>query len=303
MALEIRELAEITKQAEKLNDLGAVSKITKILEQDKNELEILMKQIQLQLTGRLVRANYVDQIVYEVHDYNGANALINLRRVHDQNHILLAKKSAPLKPIQQETLLQNYHILSKAEEILYRKAHLQAKDCKMIIKYQIMKVDEESECLPLDILPKRISLNDYDIGFNKSTCQIEKVSNKDYGAVEFEAIKIDENVTYMLGSTMKVYSTIHRHLIDGKDQVVEMLNIIHIHLNDSSDDASIDVVYLENGKTKDDHLVFKNDATGRPLRYKILCQNMHVHSVLYNTGSSVEEVPFEEHKVKRHDKV
>lgn len=33
---------------------------------------------------------------------------------------------------------------------------------------------------------------------------------------------------------------------------------------------------------------------GQTLRYKILVKNLSIHEVLYNTGSSVEVIPFEE---------
>ena len=36
------------------------------------------------------------------------------------------------------------------------------------------------------------------------------------------------------------------------------------------------------------HEKFELDATGRPLRYKILIYDMRVLAVLYNTGESIE---------------
>lgn len=61
----------------------------------------------------------------------------------------------------------------------------------------------------------------------------------------------------------------------------DILNIIHIHLNDTSDEATIDVHYL----TSHDDIIqiqsgdftqqeFKKDASGIPLRYKILIYGM-----------------------------
>ena len=49
---------------------------------------------------------------------------------------------------------------------------------------------------------------------------------------------------------------------------------------------------MEEGETKDDHLEFKTDVTGMPLRYKILVKDLVIHKILYNTGASIEEVPF-----------
>lgn len=61
-----------------------------------------------------------------------------------------------------------------------------------------------------------------------------------------------------------------------------------------SDFTSIDVIYLKKGETRDQHMEFGVDEMGTILRYKILVKNLAVHEILYNTGSSIEVVPFEE---------
>jgi len=43
---------------------------------------------------------------------------------------------------------------------------------------------------------------------------------------------------------------------------------------------------------------FKTDSTGQKLRYKLLVKDDKVFALLYNTGNSVESIPFEEHRVK-----
>ena len=76
--------------------------------------------------------------------------------------------------------------------------------------------------------------------------------------------------------------------------MAEILNIIHIHLSDTSDHTSIDVVYLKKGETRDQHTEFCVDEMGTILRYRILVKNLTIFEILYNTGSSVETIPFEE---------
>ena len=39
---------------------------------------------------------------------------------------------------------------------------------------------------------------------------------------------------------------------------------------------------------------FTTDEMGILLRYKILVKNLTIHEILYNTGSSIEVVPFQE---------
>ena len=76
-----------------------------------------------------------------------------------------------------------------------------------------------------------------------------------------------------------------------------------MHVNDTSEEVSLDVRYVkpaEIAKIEQDNFSdekFDLDATGRPLRYKILIHNMGVWAVLYNTGSSIESIRFQEIRV------
>lgn len=43
---------------------------------------------------------------------------------------------------------------------------------------------------------------------------------------------------------------------------------------------------------------FSVDASGMDLRYKILIKDMVIVHILYNTGKSIEEIPFQEIRLK-----
>ena len=66
------------------------------------------------------------------------------------------------------------------------------------------------------------------------------------------------------------------------NQEVQLLNIVHLHFNTMNEDTTVDAVYLEPGQTVLDHHEFGTDATGRPLKYKILVKNTRVEAILYN---------------------
>ena len=82
----------------------------------------------------------------------------------------------------------------------------------------------------------------------------------------------------------------------------EILNIFYISLNDMGEDTTIEVVYMKKHETRDNHMEFGTDATGRPLRYKILVDKLAVKEILFNTGSSIESVPHEEIRIEVGDK-
>ena len=77
-----------------------------------------------------------------------------------------------------------------------------------------------------------------------------------------------------------------------------------MHLNDTSDEVTMDVKYLSAKEVASitdgnySYLKFEKDVAGRVLRYKVCVFDMKIHSVLYNTGSSIESVPFKEMRVK-----
>ena len=53
----------------------------------------------------------------------------------------------------------------------------------------------------------------------------------------------------------------------------EMLNLIHIHINDMSDAITVDVASMLEGNTIKDFETFGTDAAGQVLRYKILVKD------------------------------
>lgn len=62
-----------------------------------------------------------------------------------------------------------------------------------------------------------------------------------------------------------------------------------------SDEVTVDVTYMQDEEGVHNYnQKFEVDVTGQTLRYKILVKDMKVHTILYNTGQKIEEVPFEE---------
>lgn len=81
----------------------------------------------------------------------------------------------------------------------------------------------------------------------------------------------------------------------------KVFNIVHLHLNDTSDQVPIDVQYLDSHTYSIKDISFTKDVSGQVLRYKILVHDWKIRDVLYNNGSSVEPLPFAETSISKTD--
>ena len=107
------------------------------------------------------------------------------------------------------------------------------------------------------------------------------------GEVKFKAIQIDSDAGFQLNSTFQIWTN-HNNKI---------FNIIHIHVNDCSEEVPIDVQYLNQYEYRIKDIPFGYDMAGRSLRYKILVYDWKIRDVLYNSGSTIEPVVFQENVV------
>lgn len=64
-----------------------------------------------------------------------------------------------------------------------------------------------------------------------------------------------------------------------------MLNIIHIHVNDTSDEVTVECDYMKAESNIEEYFEFKPDVAGQILRYKILVRDMKIFAMLYNAGN------------------
>jgi len=139
----------------------------------------------------------------------------------------------------------------------------------------------------MSVQPNSIHLNEYNIDFDKLNRVIRTVDNNNFGKVKFEAMEIDQNAGFISTSTFKIWT----------NQVTDSIyNIIHCHINDMSDSVPVATETLGPNETIEDYKEFQTDSAGQVLRYKILIQNNQILTVLYNSGASIEEIPFQENK-------
>lgn len=162
------------------------------------------------------------------------------------------------------------------------------------LNYSLEQTGKSYNLFPLTVEPTHASINEYRIDSDNRNGIVKSISHIIDGPVQYKCIQIDSSVGYLLGTTMRIYSSIYTHERSG----TKMLNIIHCHLNDKDEEVSIETVHMkvvrksEQEKPIDDkayepYMEFKNDMMGKPLKYKIMVRDLVVQKILYNTGNSV----------------
>jgi hypothetical protein len=154
--------------------------------------------------------------------------------------------------------------------------------------------NNQKELIPYKIVPEWVDLNEYQISINSN--KITDVRYKETGLlVFFEGILIkEESGTQIKGlvssSSLKLYTALY-----NKD----IVNILHIHLNDTSEEIAVDSVFLEKNENPEDHKHFIVDAMGKKLNYKFIFRDYKLVKVYYNlTKDFIDEPDFEEVRIK-----
>jgi len=100
------------------------------------------------------------------------------------------------------------------------------------------------------------------------------------GPVKFTAKKIDNDAGFQAHGEIKIWTNVKN----------EVINIVHVHVDDTSDEATFDfqVVLKADFDLRD--LDFGVDVFGRVVRYKVVVFNCKIAGVYYNTGSSVDKL-------------
>ena len=144
-----------------MNDLGITSYLAELAESKEKRMKDNIKKISMQIVGRLFRPKVFKGIIYEVHQYIVTSGEVILRRLFDQNQIILTKKnisSSNLKSIRGAVLFHHYEMLEQVQEMKIRHSILDQKDAVITVKFQVMDFDGQVECLPMEIKPAAVSL-------------------------------------------------------------------------------------------------------------------------------------------------
>ena len=193
--------------------------------------------------------------------------------------------------IEVKDIFENCYILSKEESGEIVDKYIKDNRNFVTIHYQ-MQADKfnpnEKELIPFKIEPSTIDINQYNLTIDKN--RILEVQNKeDKSFVYFRPVFIGEekgSSGLVSTSLIKVYTTLY-----NKD----ILNVLHIHLNDTSQEISIDTVFLEKNDHIENYKSSSIDAMGKRLTYRIIFQDYKLVKIYYYASKTyTHEPPFQE---------
>lgn len=153
---------------------------------------------------------------------------------------------------------------------------------------------QDKEIVPYKILPEGVDINEYNLIIDKDT--IVGVKTRDTGiSVLFEAVLINSKNDnrkfsgFISTSMMKIYTCLY-----SKD----IVNLIHIHLNDTSEEIAVDSVFMNPNESPEQFKEFKKDAFGKTLNYKFLFKDYRLNKIYYNLSDNfIDEPKFEEIRI------
>ena len=258
-----------------------------------NDIEKDYNEFIEKFKGRII---VYENINYIINDLNIEDFTIKGIRLYDSNGIKvnISKQiefnTYTFIPIQ--SIFNSSYILSKDESEKIIKAQKNDNSNYIKILYQIQQnIDNpnEKELIPYRIIPSNVDINEYDIEIKDNLIKtIYHKQNNSY--IIFESIMVGDNQKSGLVSNdpIIVYTTLY-----NKD----ILNILHIHLNDTSEEITIESEFLENNENILNHKIFTTDITGRRLSYKLIFKQYKLIKIYYCMSIDfIDEPPFKEIK-------
>ena len=259
------------------------------------KLNTLIDQFEKNFKNRIIVNK---NLQYKIKYFDKREKNIKALLLYDSNGIKVDEKQCDklklYSIIELKDLFETCYILSQEESELVLLNYNEDKKKFLKILYQL-QIDKnypaEKEIIPYRIEPNYIDINDYNLTIKDNS--IALVENKqNHIFVIFDSLLIgDGKATTGLVSTslIKVYTTLY-----SKD----ILNILHIHLNDTSQEITIDSEFLEKDENVLNHKVFLMDATGKRLTYKLIFKDYKLLKLYYNVSNDfIDEPPFEEIRI------
>ena len=258
-------------------------------------LSSLCDEFDKNFKGRIINRKNIN---YLIKYFDRKEKNIKVLMLYDSNGIKVDEKIHDkykfYQTIEVKDIFENTYILSKDDSSDIMNQYL--KDNKHFIKiYYQMQVDKgnqsNKDLIHYKIEPNYIDINQYNLSIQSSSIrEVENKENKCFVIFDSVLIGDGKSTTGLVSSSLiKVYTTLY-----SKD----ILNILHIHLNDTSQEITVDSEFLEKDDKILNHKVFTLDAMGKRLTYKFLFKDYRLIKVYYSMSNDyIDEPPFEEIRI------
>lgn len=280
---------------EKKKTLDKIEQKINLNKEEDPKFMSLVEEFEKRFKGRIINHKNIN---YLIKFFDRKEKNIKALMLYDSNGIKVDEKLHDklrlYSSIELNDIFENSYILSKEESVAVFNDYM--KDNKNFIKiYFQMQVDKqhryEKDLIPYKIEPSYIDINQYNLTIQ--TNSIKQVENKENNCfVLFDSILINDgkSTTGLVSSSLiKVYTTLY-----SKD----IVNILHIHLNDTSQDITIDSEFLEKDDKVLNHKIFTVDAMGKRLTYKLIFKDYKLFKIFYAVSNDfIDEPPFEEIRI------
>ena len=276
----------------------ALDKVEKNLNMLKVEndpkLNSLIEQFEKEYKNRIIVHKNIN---YKIKYFDKREKNIKALMLYDSNGIKVDEKINDkmrlYSTIELKDLFETCYILSKDESDLILLNYNEDKKKFVKILYQLQidrNYPSEKDIIPYRIEPSYIDINDYNLTIkDNSITHVENKQNHVFVTFDSKLIGDSKSTGFVSTSLIKVYTTLY-----SKD----ILNILHIHLNDTSQEITIDSEFLEKDENELNHKVFLMDATGKRLSYKLIFKNNKLLKIYYNVSNDfIDEPPFEEIRI------
>ncbi|CDW90846.1 UNKNOWN [Stylonychia lemnae] len=289
---KLESLRKIRKFSEASANSEVFQQTTEQISNLEDEHLKIIKAIKFLIRGRIAKSINQGEYYY-INSFRGdANELV-LRRVYDNFGILLNDNQASefnVVNTNESYFLESFQVLSKEDERQFRNDLINNKAHILLVRFNVNIIDygyyQQKDCQPVELQPQ-LPIDQYSYSIEQSNQFVYAVTRGEYGDVKHEAYRVGEEAGNAQDRNIHFYTN---------EIASNILNIFHIHLDDSSEQVTFETQYLQENQSTQDFIEF----SGSNVNYKILVKNQRIHGLLYQKGSEpAKELRFYEYRFNK----
>ena len=236
---------------------------------------------------RIIKQNNNYYLIEEIDNYN--NFQFKAIPLYDENNIKInIKENEKIRQYLKfdfKDLFYKYEILNNKESMKIKNEFGADNKNILQIKYNLIKDGNFYSIVPTSCKPENINLIEYEIIIKNNL--IREVKNKKNNFIIYFISKNNGEIDdiKLMNDELKIYTTMYDK---------NTINILHFHLNDISEDITIEANYLEEEEKILNYKFSNKDISGRDLTYRLIFQNRKLQKIYYFQSQNVIEPDFKE---------